>query len=85
MVGMTWLIKALMDGGTGLNLVYLDTFNGLGLTHDELQSNPHPHYGVVPGKQYVPLKQVIMLVTFRDASNYRTETLAFEVVDFSRP
>jgi hypothetical protein len=38
---------------------------------------------VVPGKQYVPLGWVTRLVTFRDARNYHTDTLAFEVVDFS--
>jgi hypothetical protein len=40
---------------------------------------------VVPGKQSIPLEQIDLPVTFRDASNYRTETLTFEVVDFSRP
>jgi hypothetical protein len=34
LVGMTWLTKALMDGGSGLNLMYLDTFERLGLTCD---------------------------------------------------
>jgi hypothetical protein len=28
---MTQLTKALMDGGSGFNLMYLDTFKGLGL------------------------------------------------------
>jgi hypothetical protein len=36
-VGMTRLTKALMDGGSGLNLMYLDTFEGLGLTHDTFE------------------------------------------------
>jgi hypothetical protein len=85
LVGTTRLTKAIMDGGSGLNLMYLDTFEGLGLTHDQLQSSPHPFYGVVLGKQFVFLGQVILPVTFRDASNYRTETLAFEVVGFSGP
>jgi hypothetical protein len=40
---------------------------------------------VVSGKQYVPLRWVILSVTFRDTSNYRTEMLTFDVVDFSRP
>jgi hypothetical protein len=30
----TRLTKALMDGGSGLNLMYLDTFEGLRLTCD---------------------------------------------------
>jgi hypothetical protein len=85
LVEMTRLTKALMDGGSGLNLMYLDTFEGLGLTQEQLQSTPHPFYGVAPDKQFVPLGRVTLHVTFRDASNYRIETLIFEVVDFFRP
>jgi hypothetical protein len=46
LVGMTRLTKALMDGGSGLNLIYLDTVEGLALTRDQLQSSPHTFYGV---------------------------------------
>jgi hypothetical protein len=34
LVGMTQLTKALMDRGSGLNLMSLDTFEGLGMTQD---------------------------------------------------
>jgi hypothetical protein len=85
LVGMTWLAKALMDGGSGLNLMYHNTFEGLGITRDHLQSSPHPFYGVVPGKKSIPLGRVTLSVTFRDANNYHTVMLAFKVVDFSRP
>jgi hypothetical protein len=85
LVGTTRLTKALMDGSSDHNLTYLNTFDGLGLTQDQLQSSPLPLFGVVPGKQYVPLSWVTLSVTFGDASNYRTKTLMFEVVDFSRP
>jgi hypothetical protein len=40
---------------------------------------------VVPGRQFVPLKQINPPVTFKDLSNYCTKMLTFEVVDFSRP
>jgi hypothetical protein len=69
LVGTTRLTKALMDGGNGLNLMYLATFEGLGLTQDKLQTSPHLFYGVVPFQQSVPLERVTLLVTFRDASN----------------
>jgi hypothetical protein len=81
----TRLTKALMDGGSVLNLMYLDTFEGLGLTCDQLQSSPHPFYGVVLGNQSVPLEQVTLPATFRDASNYCTKTLVFVEVNFSEP
>jgi hypothetical protein len=85
LVRMTHFTKALMNGGSGLNLMYLDTFEGLGLARDQLQSSPHPFYGVVLIKQSIPLGWVNLPVTFGDVSNYRTKTLAFEVVDFSGP
>jgi hypothetical protein len=47
LVGMTRLTKSLMDGGSGLNLLYLNTFEGIGLTWYQLQSSSHPFYGVV--------------------------------------
>jgi hypothetical protein len=50
LVGMTQLSKSIIHGGNGLNLIYLDTFEGLGLTHDQLKSSPHPFYGVALGK-----------------------------------
>jgi hypothetical protein len=40
---------------------------------------------VVLGKQPIPLGRVNLHVTFEDASNYHTEMLTFEVVDFSEP
>jgi hypothetical protein len=36
----------------------------------------------VPGKQAKPLRQINLPVTFVDPSNFRTETLTFEVVGF---
>jgi hypothetical protein len=82
---MTRLTKALIDGGSGLNLMYLDTFEGLGLVRDQLKNSPHPLYGVVLDKQSVPLGQFNLPVTFGDMRNYHTEMLTFEVVDFSGP
>jgi hypothetical protein len=40
---------------------------------------------VVLSKHSIPLGQISLHVTFGDASNYHTKTLAFEVVNFSRP
>jgi hypothetical protein len=85
LVRMTRLTKALMGGGSSLNLMYLDTFDGLGLTQDQLQSSLHPFYRVVSGKKSNPLGLVTLPVTFGEVRNYRIETLAFEVVDFSGP
>jgi hypothetical protein len=39
-----------MDGGSGLNLMYLSTIKRLGLGRDLLKTSLHPFYGVVSGK-----------------------------------
>jgi hypothetical protein len=44
--------------------MYLDTFEGLGLTQDQLQSSPLHFYGVVLGKQVM------------GESNYRDSRMA---------
>jgi hypothetical protein len=49
------------------------------------KTSTHPFYGVVLGKQSIPLGQIHLFVTFGDVSNYNTEMLNFEVVDFSGP
>jgi hypothetical protein len=85
LVGMTQLTKALIDGGSGLNLMYLNIFEGLGLGQDLLKTSPHPFYRVVLGKQSIPLWQINLPIIFEDASNYCTETLPVEVVNFSGP
>ena len=41
-----------------------------------------PFYGIVPGKAAMPLRQITLPVTFGTPSNYRTEFIKFEVVDF---
>jgi hypothetical protein len=51
----------------------------------QLKTNPHPFYGVVLDKQSILLGQMNLPDTFGYASNYRTEMLTFEVVDFSGP
>jgi hypothetical protein len=55
LVRTTPLTKSLMYGGSGLNLMYLNTFEGLGLARNLLKTNPCPIYGVVLGKQSTPL------------------------------
>jgi hypothetical protein len=74
-----------MDGDSGLNLMYLDTFEGLVLAQEQLKNSPHTFYGVVLDKQPIPLGKINLSVTFGNASNYHTKMLTFEVVDFSGP
>ena len=45
-------------------------------------ANRGTFHGIVPREQAVPLGQIDLPITFRGLTNYRTETITFEVVGF---
>ncbi|XP_066320405.1 uncharacterized protein [Miscanthus floridulus] len=73
-----------MDGGSGLNIMYAETLNAMGIDRSCIRSTGSPFHDIVPGKQAMPLGQIDLPVTFGNLTNYRTETLTFEVVRFHR-
>ena len=62
--------------------MYAKTLDAMGIDRARVRLTRAPFHDVVPRKQAMPLGQVDLLVTFRGPSNYRTETLTFEVVGF---
>ena len=76
------LSKVLMDGGSGLNIMYAKTLDEMGVDRMNLRPTRAPFHGIVPGKQTMPLGQIDLPITFGDQFNYRTKTLTFEVVGF---
>ena len=78
------LTKVLMDGGSGLNIMYAETLDAMGVDRSCIRPTRAPFHGIVLGKQAIPIGQIDLSVTFGNPSNYRTETLTFEVVDFPR-
>jgi hypothetical protein len=78
------LNKVLIDGGSGLNVLFTKTLKKmkLDITHILTKSNT-PFYGIVPGNTAIPLGSVVLPVTFGESrDNYRTEYIKFEVADF---
>jgi hypothetical protein len=78
------LNKVLIDGGSGLNVLFAKTLKkmGLDITH-MLTKSTAPFYGIVPGNAAIPLGSVVLPVTFGESrDNYRTEYVKFEVADF---
>ena len=81
-IGNKRLTKVLMDGGSGLNILYTDTLDAMGIERSRLQPSGAPFHGVMPGKQAMTLGRIDLPVMFGDSSNFRKETLMFEVVGF---
>ncbi|XP_066385052.1 uncharacterized protein [Miscanthus floridulus] len=71
-----------MDGGSDLNIMYAGTLDAMGIDRSCVRPTGAPFHGVVSGKQTIPLEQIHLPITFGDPTNYRTETLTFEVVEF---
>jgi hypothetical protein len=77
------LTKVLIDGGSGLNLIFASTLRKMGLDFtDMLVPSKSPFYGIVPGNAAHPLGTVVLPVTFSTRENYRTEFIKFEVTNF---
>ena len=81
-VGRYRLSKVLMDGGSGINLIYADTLTRMKIPTNNLQPTETTFHGIIPGRPARPLGRISLEVTFGDSTNFRVETLEFEVVNF---
>jgi hypothetical protein len=78
------LNKVLIDGGSGLNVLFTMTLKKmkLNITH-MLTKSTLRFYGIIPRNSAIPQGSVVLPVTFGETmENYRTEYIKFEVVDF---
>jgi hypothetical protein len=76
------LSKVLMDRGSSLNIIYDETLELLGVDRSEVRAGAAPFHGIAPRKRILPLGQIDLPVCFGTPSNFRKETLTFEVVGF---
>ncbi|XP_066344213.1 uncharacterized protein [Miscanthus floridulus] len=67
-----------MDRGSGLNIMYVETLDAMGIDRSRIRLTRAPFHGIVLGKQAIPIRQIDLPVTFKNLSNYRIETLTFE-------
>ncbi|XP_020162218.1 uncharacterized protein [Aegilops tauschii subsp. strangulata] len=77
-VGGTRLTKVLMDGGNGLNILYAETLQGMGIPMSQLSERNMQFHGIIPGKKAKSLRQIALDVVFGDSKNFRKEKLTFE-------
>jgi hypothetical protein len=83
-VACSRLKKVLIDGGSGLNVLFTKTLKKMKLDIIHMLTNStSPFYSIVPGNTAIPLGLVVLPVTFGETrENYRTEYIKFEVADF---
>jgi hypothetical protein len=71
-----------MDGGSSLNIIYADTLGLLRIDLSSVRAGAVPFHGIILGKRVQPLGQLNLPVCFETPSDFRRETLTFEVVGF---
>jgi hypothetical protein len=81
-IGNVRLSKVLMDGGSSLNIIYVETLELLGVDRSEVRAGAAPFHGIAPGKRILPLRQIDLPVCFGTPSNFQKEILTFEMVGF---
>jgi len=63
-IAETRLSKVLMDGGSGLNILYVETLALMGISKSRLRNDASPFHGVVPGHRAHPLGQIDLPICF---------------------
>jgi hypothetical protein len=81
-IGNARLTKVLMDGGSSLNIIYVETLGLLGIDLSTIRGGVAPFHEIVLGKRILPLGQLDLPGCFGTPSNFRREIVTFEVVGF---
>jgi hypothetical protein len=76
------LTQTLIDGGSGLNVIFVDTLKKMDFDFKRLTECDEPFFGIVPGKAAHPMGWISLPVTFGTEENFCTEYLSFEVANF---
>jgi hypothetical protein len=74
--------KVFIDGGSSLNLIYVDTLRKIKIPMDNVLPTETSFHRIVLGKPTYPLGVIHLDVIFGTPSNFRKEKIEFEVVDW---
>ena len=80
--GTKRLTKVLMYGGSYLNILYAITLDKMGIPRSSLCPSKVLFYGIMSGKEAVPLGLIWLILTFGQLDNFRKEPLIFEAIKF---
>ena len=75
--------NVLMDGGSGLNLLYQDTIRNMGIDPTKIRHSKTSFQGVTPGPDTHCMGSLLLEVMFGSPDNFRREQLTFHIAPFS--
>ena len=74
--------QVLMDGSSGLNLLYQDTIRIMGINPTKIHHSNTSFQGVKPGPDTQSMGSLSLEVTFSSPDNFRSEKLTFHIAPF---
>jgi hypothetical protein len=76
------LPQTLIDGGSGLNIIFVETLMKMDFDFKKLTACDEPFFGSIPGKVVYPLGRISLPMTFGTEDNFHTEYLISKALDF---
>ena len=77
------LTKVLMDGGSGLNLIYEDTLDKMQMDKNRIEQSSATFRGIIPSREARCSGKIKLDVVFDTPENYKSEELLFHVAPFN--
>ena len=77
------LTKVLMDGGSGLNLIYEETLRKMEIDWSHIERSSTTFRGIIPSREARCTGKITLDVVFGSPDNYRSEEVTFQVASFS--
>ena len=76
------LTRVLMDGGSGLNLIYQDTVCKMGIDPTKISHSNTTFGGVIPGPEARCTGSLLLEVVFGSPDNFRSERITYHIAPF---
>jgi hypothetical protein len=76
------LNRVLVDGGSSLNILFLEIYHQIGLSMLALHLSQAPFHGIVPRATGTPVGKITLHVTFETQKKFYTKYIQFEVANF---
>jgi len=77
------LTKVLMDGCSGLNLIYEETLNKMEIDKSRIELSSTTFRGIIPSREARCAGKITLDVVFGTPENYRSEEITFQVAPFN--
>ena len=73
------LTRVLMDGGSGLNLIYEETLQKMEIDWNRIERSSTTFRGIIPSREARCIGKITLDVVFGTTDNYRSEEVTFHV------